>query len=264
MFIDERHQQILNTLLQQGRITIQEIQDTYAISADSARRDLRILEAKGLLKRTHGGAIYVPPRGFTLPKDYTHRDIQTVHPNYMAIALQAVSMIAPHEVVHITGGSVGYFMVQHLPKDFPFTVVVNTIDLADILRHYDNVTLIFIGGVMNAKGHCREQLAIDMLQQIRLDKAFITSGALSVEFGASIQSSAACGLIRQFMASSRICIGLYPNEKIQRESIFHICPLSAFNAIITDWDVTEEDMAKLMESDTQIIVAANPDQGSKE
>ena len=50
MFIEERHQAILNLLKENGRIKISDIQKEFNISLESARRDLRILEEKGLLK----------------------------------------------------------------------------------------------------------------------------------------------------------------------------------------------------------------------
>jgi len=54
MFIEERHKAILDIIHQNGRISIGEIQDKFEVSVDSARRDLRLLEERGLLKRTHG------------------------------------------------------------------------------------------------------------------------------------------------------------------------------------------------------------------
>jgi Transcriptional regulators of sugar metabolism len=57
MFIEERHKAILDMLSQNNRISVEEITENFGISVESARRDLRILEEKGLLKKTHGGAI---------------------------------------------------------------------------------------------------------------------------------------------------------------------------------------------------------------
>ena len=59
MLIEERHEAILSILSQKGSITNPDIQKEFGISYDSAKRDLRILEEKGLLKRTHGGALPV-------------------------------------------------------------------------------------------------------------------------------------------------------------------------------------------------------------
>lgn len=53
--MEERHQEISETIQLNGKITIAEITNKYGISDESARRDLRLLEQKGICKRTHGG-----------------------------------------------------------------------------------------------------------------------------------------------------------------------------------------------------------------
>lgn len=63
MFLEERHQAILDIIKNEGRISIGAIQERFNVSVDTARRDLRILEKNGLLKRTRGGAIPLPQIG---------------------------------------------------------------------------------------------------------------------------------------------------------------------------------------------------------
>ena len=50
MFIEERHQEIYQYIQEHGKILISEIATKYNISDESARRDLRLLEQKGLCK----------------------------------------------------------------------------------------------------------------------------------------------------------------------------------------------------------------------
>ena len=57
MFMEERQKDIIKKLNETGRILLSEIQEIYQISADCARRDLRVLESKGLLQRTHGALL---------------------------------------------------------------------------------------------------------------------------------------------------------------------------------------------------------------
>ncbi|MBE6613360.1 MAG: DeoR/GlpR transcriptional regulator, partial [Ruminococcaceae bacterium] len=59
MYIEERHQAILDIISNEGSISTARIQQEFGVGYDSAKRDLRILEEKGLLRRTHGGAIPV-------------------------------------------------------------------------------------------------------------------------------------------------------------------------------------------------------------
>ena len=57
MFIEERHQNILELLKEIGRVEVTELSKVFKLSEDSIRRDLRLMEEKGLVKRTYGGAI---------------------------------------------------------------------------------------------------------------------------------------------------------------------------------------------------------------
>ena len=86
MFIEERHQAILDLLEEKGSITTAEIQEMFGVSYDSAKRDLRILEEKGLLKRTHGGAIKLRQVAFSKPPKMTCKDIGEIKDNYLTIA----------------------------------------------------------------------------------------------------------------------------------------------------------------------------------
>ena len=103
MFIEERHREILKRLNASGTITTAEIQRLFGIGYDSAKRDLRILEEKGLLKRTHGGAISLsaPERKETL------RIVKDERPDIVSIARYAVSLIKPDEVVFSPGVACG-------------------------------------------------------------------------------------------------------------------------------------------------------------
>lgn len=253
MFIEERHQAILDTIKANGRISIGEIQDKFEVSVDSARRDLRILEEKGLLKRTHGGAIPIRQVGFNKPPKCTARDIDKVYDNYIAIAMKALSLIRENDVVYLTSATLGYFMAQNLPP-FKINVATNSIIIAEEVRKKDNVRVILIGGDMTQEGVCKSSLAIEMAQRIRFDIAFITSASISADFGLSIQSSENVGFINSIIKSSKRVVGLFPTEKVGFESIMQICPASDLDTLITDWDAPEEELKKLDESGIDIIV----------
>ena len=63
MFMEERQKMIVDMVNASGHITVNEIQEHFKVSSDCVRRDLRSLESRGLLKRTHGGAISTGPIG---------------------------------------------------------------------------------------------------------------------------------------------------------------------------------------------------------
>ena len=54
--ITERHQHILNKLQKEGQVNVLDLCNEMKVSSVTTRKDLKLLEDKGLLFRTHGGA----------------------------------------------------------------------------------------------------------------------------------------------------------------------------------------------------------------
>lgn len=256
MFIEERHQLILDILAKSENITTGEIQEKFSISYDSAKRDLRILEEKGLLKRTHGGAIPIRKIGWGGEcHDLSARErVQTVRDNYLAISKKAISMIEPKDVVYITSASIGCLMAQNIPSDLNCTIVTNSISIAEELRRYDHVTVIVTGGEMNRNGAFYDEFTIDIVNRLRFDKCFITSACISTKFGLSIQKSRNIGLVNAVIDNSKVIVGLFPKEKIGFDSIVSICPANKLNYLITDWDASEKDLKSFDDQGIEVVI----------
>lgn len=129
------------TVCLQGSISNADIQEQFGISYDSAKRDLRILEEKGLLKRTHGGALPLHQVAIGRPVKKTVKDIASIKESYLLIALKAVSIIKDNDVIFLASATVCYFMAQNLPDNIRIRVVTNSIVIAEELRTKDNVCL---------------------------------------------------------------------------------------------------------------------------
>jgi len=247
MFIEERHKDIIERVNKNGRILVQEIQEVYGVSADCARRDLRYLESKGLVKRTYGGAIMTQPSGIYPETTYNPKDILEIKEEYYAVAQAAVKHIKAHEVVYLTTSSVGYYMAMCIPEDLEVTVLTNSISIAEVLRKKENVAVILLGGEMSHRGHCHDFYTIQMVKNIKIDKAFMSHTGLNLEHGAMIHSSEGVAFGQAVMENSSINIGVYPAEKIGKHSIHSVCEIKAYDLIITDKMVPEEFKIQLQE-----------------
>ncbi len=255
MFIEERHQQILKMLEEKGRISNQEIQEVFNISYDSAKRDLRILEEQGLLKRTHGGAIPARQIGGNVIKNlYPGERVVNVKENYLAIAKEAVKTIEENDVVYITNASVGFFMAQNI-GNVNCTVATNSISIAEELRKKENITVILAGGEMQANGCFYDSFTLSVINRLRFDKCFVTSACVSAKFGLSIQKSRSVELTNAVINNSNTVYGLYPVELIGFVSVISICPASKLNWIITDGESSEDDLMLFEELGIKIKIA---------
>ena len=247
MFMEERQKDIVKRVNETGRILVSEIQSLYQVSADCARKDLRLLESKGLLQRTYGGAIAAPQKGIYPEKNYNPKDLSDVKKSYMAVAKRAVKFIERQDIIYLTSSLVGYYMALNLPQTMEFTVVTNSITVAEAIRKQEQISLIFLGGEMSHRGHCHDFYTLQMVNNMRMDKAFLSHSALSLDFGASIHNSAGVEFGKAVMKNSTMNLGLYPSEKIGKNSIHSVCKAADYDLIITDEQVSEDFLTQAFE-----------------
>lgn len=257
MFMEERHQQICALLDTNGTITVAEITEKFGISDESARRDLRLLEQKGLCKRTHGGAIQARQVN-VFPSPTRDFDNIPVFPTYREIARRAASLIRANDTIYLTSGSFGHIILPYLPTDIPFTIVANSVDLGRALRPFENITVYIVGGKMRRSGSLVDSLANEFVSRIHFDLCFLTGAGLTASFGLSNGNDETAAYQRTVLRNSRRKILLIPSSKIGADSFIKVCDADAFDTIITDWDCAEDHLAPLEEQDVQLIVVEEP------
>ena len=253
MFVEERQKEIFEYIKHNGKIYISDITDKYNISDESARRDLRTLEQKGLCKRTHGGAIMVSQLNI---KSNPKRDFSqmSVFPNYQSIAVEAIKHINQNDIVYLTSGSLGYIILKNLPKDISFTIVTNSVDLCQELRAYDNIETYVVGGKMRKSGSVVDSMALEFINKMRFDLCFITGSGLTFEFGLSNGTDETAAFQRAIIHNSIKKVLLIPSEKVGRNAFIKVCDAYDFDFIITDYDCNEDHLALFEERDIKIIV----------
>lgn len=257
MFMEERHQEILDTIKANGKITVAEITGKYGISDESARRDLRMLEQKGVCKRTHGGAILMGQVSVRPPVDRNF-DNMPILDNYREISRVAAGKIRENDTVYLTNGSFGHIMVSFLPRDIHFTIVVNSVDIGRDLRSFDNIDVYIAGGKMRQSGSLVDSLANEFVSRLHFDLCFITGAGLTAEFGLSNGTDETASFQRTIMKNSRNRCLIIPSSKIGVDSFIKVCDADAFDSIITDWDCAEDQIAAFEEKSIRITIVEEP------
>lgn len=254
MFIEERQQEIIEHIQKHGKILIAEITTKYNISDESARRDLRILEQKGLCKRTHGGAIKLSQIRIS---SATNRDYgnMPIFPTHKQIVAEAIKLLKPNDVIYLTGGSLGYLMLQYIPKDIHYTIVVNSIDLAQALREWTVADIYVVGGKMRTSGSVVDSIAIEFISRMHFDICFITGAGLSADFGLTNGTDETAAFQRTVIKNSRKRILLMPSVKVGVNAFIKVCEADNFDLVITDWNCNEEHISALEEKSIKVIIA---------
>lgn len=262
LLVEERHRAILDIISEKGSITTSMIQLKFGVGYDTAKRDLRLLEEKGLLKRTHGGAVPVKQIGFRPEGIHalSSKDrCAVIDEKYMKVARAAVKLIEHNDVVFITAASVGYLMAKVIREggieDKFCSVVTNSSTVAEELRGVKSVRVFVTGGEMKENGNFYDDFALSMIERMRFDKYFITSASCSASFGLSIQGENSIIVSKAVLKNSRRVIGLYPSAKIGSDSIIQICPIDKVDVLITDDGISEETLAEFREIGVDAVIA---------
>lgn len=168
MTADERRQELSEYLAQRGYVELGVLVRELGVSESTVRRDLSQLEDEGIVKRTHGGAVFISDRFSTLT--YAARE-GTAVAEKEAIGRAAAESIDDGQTILIDGGTTTFQVAWHL-RSKSLQVVTNSLPIATLLNTAPNIELIFIGGYIYPRtGVALGPYAQSMLDSLHVDKA---------------------------------------------------------------------------------------------
>jgi DeoR/GlpR family transcriptional regulator of sugar metabolism len=145
---ETRRREITEALRSNGAVTVAELESRFGVSPMTARRDLDELERRGLVRRTHGGAV--------LPTTSAHEDsfarrMKVETEAKRRLAEEAVAMLAPRETVFLDSSTTSYFVARKLiERGIAATVLTNSLPVMELIFNEGgpDVELIGIGGTL--------------------------------------------------------------------------------------------------------------------
>lgn len=251
MFAEERRQKILEMLQREQRIFARDVAEMFGISIDSVRRDLTAMEEEGLLKKTHGGAIPAMPVRSLPPHPSIRYNEGSDY--YNAIARKAAEFIQEGNTVFIGGAGIHYNMIRFLPS-FRFTVVTNSIKIADSIKEMQHIETYLIGGKVKASGNITDSMASDMLRLFSLDLSFLTGGGISKKGISTATPEVAAG-IRTVSEISRRNICLAPYNKLGADAFAKAVPIKSMDVVITDEEASEDAVDDIRNVGVEVVIA---------
>jgi DeoR/GlpR family transcriptional regulator of sugar metabolism len=264
MLAEERRQHILELLAKDGRIVAKELAGQFQLSIDSIRRDLTIMEEQGLLQKTYGGAIPLVP----LPKVRTLAQPRAARygegaPHQNAISKYAASLIQKNDTVFIGSAGIHFGMLKYLPAEFPFTVITNSLTIAETIRGEQHIESYLIGGKLRSNGDSMiDTIAFEMLGKFNFDIGFITGGGIAPN-GVSTSTPEGAAFARAVAEASRRTICLAPHEKIGIRMFATSVQLAQIDLMITDQGAPDKVIREIESRNVKVIVAdEDPSEGA--
>src|SRR5690606_39171626 len=139
----ERHQYIMGQLQQKGVVSVLELCKQLEVSSVTIRKDLKLLEDRQLLFRTHGGATLINP--YTVDRTVFEKErIQATEKT--AIAKEAASMITDNDSIIIASGTTVQAMAREIKPIGNLTVVTSALNVSVQLIKPPNIEILQLGG----------------------------------------------------------------------------------------------------------------------
>lgn len=222
------------------------------ISEDTVRRDLALLAKRGLLTRTHGGAVALE-RPVDRDATFTQRmDARIAEKRRIARA--ARRLIGAGETLALNGGSTTRYFAEQLDQD-DLTIVTNNLSVPAALPDACARKVYVLGGRYERQTQATVGPMASLGLGLRVDCAVIGAGGVSASDGVSTslfeEAQAASGMI----AAARRTMVLADASKWGIKAFACICPLEAVQVLVTDQDPTGELAQALEKAKVEVVVA---------
>lgn len=252
MTIAERHKYILDELNRNGFVGVAELSKELDVTVVTVRKDLKILEEKGLLFRSHGSATSVSP--YVNDRSVNEKKLVKVEEK-TKIALEAVKLIEEEDAIIIGSGTTVVSFAQAIPKGKKLTVLTAAMNVTLALIDTKEIEIVQLGGVVRKSsssvvGHYAEE----MLRQFACSKLFLSADGISLDYGLTTSHMMEAHLNAQMMRGVQKTIVLADSSKFGKKGFGKICNLEDIDMIITDAGIPELYREKLEEMGIEVRV----------
>lgn len=246
LFLQERLDQILVVLQDQGRVSVSELRERFGVSAVTIRNDLATLERQGRLLRTHGGAVPSPspstePPAFDLRKDL-HRDEKE------RIGRAAAALVRDGDSIVLDASTTAWQIARNLKDRRELTVITNGLFIALEFIDSPGVTVVMPGGqlrvasasLVGADGAC-------ILDHRHVQRGFFGAGGFALEEGLTDTNLHEVELKQRMLARCKQVVAIVDSSKWGEVTFAPLASVEQLDRVITDDGAPADMVAALRE-----------------
>lgn len=243
-----------------GAVSLRELARVVQTSEVTVRRDVRALEAEGLLDRRHGGAVL--PGGFTRESGFPQKSLSATAEK-TAIADLAAGLVNEGEAIVVGAGTTTQELARRLARVPGLTVVTNSLLVAQALAHANRVEVVMTGGTLRGSNYALVGSGAEQsLQGLRVSRAFLSGSGLTAERGLSTSNMLSASVDRALVQAAAEVVVLADHTKLGADTMFQTVPTDVITRLVTDEPPTLDDRAAtelqaLADQGVQITVAGS-------
>lgn len=255
--LQQRRQAILDFIESNGEIRLNDLKVQYPeVSEMTLRRDLDYLAEQHLVLRTHGGAKTFIPDPVKIEQNYIFSKRLTENRSAKTeVAKLALSFISEGMSIYLDAGSTILSFARMIP-DIPLYIFTNApnVALEFASRNYPEIVLLG-GNLKKSTISLTGPFAIDCLDKVNIDIAFIATSGFSSENGFTNAYISECELKRKVIQRAKKVIVLMDHSKINKSLPYTFANTADVDVIITDRPLEPDLAGSLSDREIQVITA---------
>ncbi len=250
MLAIDRQRRILKLLHRAGSLRTVEIAVNLGVTDETVRKDFEILEKRGELIRTHGGASR--PQRIREELPFTERQA-ILRQEKQSIARLAASRIQANETIFLDASSTVLTLTEFLP-DLPLTILTNALNVFTALANRPNLDLICTGGLLDSKSRSFIGLTAEKsLQRYNIHRMFFSGNGLHHERGVSESNSRQAAFKERVISNAEDVVFLADHSKLGQKAAFFFASVTDLSCLITDQAADKEFIERLQADGVEVL-----------
>lgn len=250
--IAKRHQLILNQLKEQGFVNVVDLSQALGVSVVTIRKDLKTLESRNLLHRTHGSASLTDPY---ITERNIHEKEKIGVEKKQRIARATLRFIEPSDSLILASGSTILEFARQLIGMKPLLVVTASLNVAQILNTNPEIEIHQLGGqIRKSSNSAVGPFAERMMEGFSCNKLLVGVDGIDPDYGLTTTNALEASLNQVMIKSAQKVIVLADSSKFGKRGFGKICEISQVDIVITDNKVSELMVRRIESAGVEVII----------
>ena len=226
-----RTQRILEVVRDRGFARNSELSEALGVSTVTIRQDIKVLQERGLLRKTYGGAAAVASG--TPDSAFASRSAR-MGEEKRRIGAAAAAMVLPGETILIDAGSTTIEIARNLPENQDLTVITCALNVALEAGTKPGIQVILCGGLLNSNtlsviGHQVEHV----LEEVNADRLFLATYSVDLRRGLAERNMAGAQVKRALIRAARAVVLVCDSTKFGANAPVITAPLGVVQQVVT-------------------------------
>lgn len=252
---EERLWRLTKLVNERESISVGQLLHDLNISYPTLRRDLNLLASRGVIKRVRGGVVAATglqngPNWFYKEESYPTHHLK------VRIGQAAAQLVKMHQTImleHSTGTTLE--VARALLRTVDITVITNSMEIAYLMKAFGKCRAVHLaGGTLYTDRYLAGPLTLSILQQFRVDIAFVGADGYSSTEGITDNSLEAAEIKRSMINSAQKPVLVADHTKVGVRKIVHCVPLSSINTLVTTHEIAQSEADAIAALGVNVIV----------